>query len=1146
MDTPVARDDSATLVDATPVDATLVDDLERQLAQARERLERVRQARSRAAAQAAPGTAAGATAPGAAPGATVGIPRRGGDRSRAPLSFAQDQLWFLDRLAPGRATYNIPVPLRLRGALDATALAGALTDVVRRHEPLRTTFHADERGVAYTSILPPVELALPVLDLSGVDPAGRESADTESALAAALAEDAQTPFDLSADLKVRARLIRLGPDEHVLSLVVHHISTDGWSAGLLVTELGRCYRARRDHEPADLATLAIDYGDYAAWQRERVGELDRHLDYWATQLAGAPVLEFPTDRPRPATPSYRGAKATYRMPADVLAGLRALSRDSGASLFAVLYAGLNAVLSRYTGSEDIVAGTTSLGRTRPELESMVGFFVNVLVVRTDLSGDPTFREIVERTMRTLLDGWDHREAPFDKVVERSGARRDPSRNPLFQIGMDLQSATLLDFEIPGLAVEYLDVDIAAARFDIAVNGFEESDGIEFQIEYATDLFDASTIQRIFTHIERVLRAGTADPSLRLSRLPLLTDAERELIVTTWQGPAREFSTEPVHVQIARMAATQPEHPAAELDGVTLSFGELDRRADNLAHRLRARGVGRDDIVGLFLERGFDALVGMLGILKAGGAFAVMDPEHPPRRLAYLLADTATRTVVTRRDLVDRLGDSTGWAAVFVDEEQPGLPAGPPPEVADESSLVYVLYTSGSTGRPKGVVINHRALSNQLLFMGDVFDLGPADRTLQHMALIFDFGIGEIFAALVRGATLVFAPEAGRTDPGVLGHLLATRHVTHVNGPPAIIGRIEGEFPDLKYMIMGGEHVPAELINRWNVAGRLVVHGYGPTEATVGCTYYECERGVAWATTPPIGRAMPNRTAYILDRYGNLAPVGVAGEIVTGGEGLAIGYLNHPELTAEKFVDDPVRPGGRIYRTGDLGVWTPDGQIRILGRIDTQVKLNGLRVELEEIEAVLASHPAIAQATVALRADEGGQRLVGYLVPVAGASAPDEDDIRAHLIGELPPYLVPQHYVVLDALPLTRAGKIDRAALPAPDVAPREVDFLAPRTAAETTVADAFAAVLGRAGIGATDNFFELGGNSLQALQVISRLGGGVSIRDLYASPSVAMLAALLPHTGTGAADAPVDDWELLAQVEGLSDEEAARLLGEGI
>ena len=1029
----------------------------------------------------------------------------------APLSFQQEQLWFLDRLDPGRQTYNVPLALRLRGPLEVPAMRAAITALVRRHETLRTTI--DERdGVAVQVVAPaPDEVALPVVERPGED-------------ATALArQESSEPFDLVTGPLFRPRLFHIGPDDHLLTLSTHHIISDGWSLEVILGDVAEQYAAARTGSPAPLAELPIQYADFAAWQRDRlVGDaLERELDHWASTLDGAATLELPTDRPRPVTPSFAGDFVSATVAGEAMEKLRALARERRVTMFMVLIAAFNVLLSRYSGQRDVVIGTASAGRDLPELKGLVGFFTNMLVLRTDVSGDPTFAELLDRVRDVTLTAFSHQDVPFDKVVERVAGRRDPSRNPLFQVAVALLPPDAESKGSTGLQTSMVTVGTGGARFDIGINVGETPDALRIFVEYATDLFDRPRVERMLGHYGQLLAAVAADPGLRLSQVPLLTDEERRQVLHAWQGPAQPYRRAPVHQLVAEQAVRTPEGIAAVCAGRELTYGELDRRAGILARFLRERGVGREDVVGVALERGLDVPVALLGVLKAGGAFLAIDPSHPAARIDDVLHDAGTKILISQGYLRKRLPVADDREFVALDAvwaQESTLDSRALPELADADSMMYVLYTSGSTGKPKGVVVEHGGMCNYMLWLGDTYEMRPGARVLQYASLVFDLAEAEIFTALTRGATLILVPEDVKLSPPALSALIRDERCTYIGAPPALLGLVDpGPYPHLRGLLVGGEAFSGDLVNRWNLPGRVFVNGYGPTESTVGCIRYVCEH-VTWKSSPPIGRALPNRTAYLVDEYDNPVPVGVPGEILIGGEGLARGYLGRPDWTDERFVPDPFVPGGRVYRTGDLAAWTEDGQIQFLGRIDTQVKLRGQRIELEEIEARLTAHPAVAQAVVTMREDVPGQPwLVGYVVGAEVSPAA----LREHVAAELPSYMVPAVVVVLAELPLTPSGKVDRSALPAPAL-DRAADraFVPPRTRAEQTIAGVFAAVLALDRVGATDDFFELGGSSLQVAAVINRVrestGVTLPMRDVYTAPTVEAVATALSrgvHSG---------------------------------
>ncbi|MGA6161961.1 non-ribosomal peptide synthetase [Amycolatopsis magusensis] len=1033
---------------------------------------------------------------------------------RLPLSFGQEQLWFLDQLAPGRTTYNTAANHRLTGTLRHDLLHAALNDIVRRHESLRCTVHVDD-GAPYLLASPPAPVDLEYADLSGLDPEAREAAATEL-----LAERVDTPFDLTAGPLFRYTLVKLSPSEHILSQRFHHIITDGWSNGLMNAELAATYAALVNGDPPPDEPSVLRYADFAARQRELQanGGLEAQLEYWEKRLAGLPALDLPADRSRPAEQSFTGGSLSVILPPAILTAARAVVAERGISMFMLLSAAVAALLTRYTGQEDIPIGIATLGRTDPDFEELVGFFTNMVVLRADTAGDPVFGALLEQVAEHVMDAYDNQDAPFELVVDRVQPTRDLGRNPLFVVGLQLIDGRLsaTDFAMPGLRSEPVGLANPVSRFDLALNFVELTDELHLVIEYSADLFDRWRIEALAGHLAHLLHGACADPDRPLSRLPLMAEPERAELLAAGRGEFLEYGPEPVHAVVARTAAERPGHPAAVFQGEELSYGELERRAGALARYLRARGVQPGQIVAVAMERDLDALVTFLAVLKSGAAYVALDPANPANRLDYMLRDTATPLVLTQSRVRARIPESGPWQVFEVDREWAAVAAvegTPLPEWADRDSLAYVLYTSGSTGRPKGVLIEHRALRSFAESYRLVFDLVPEDRMLQLAALSFDMSHGEIFAGLCAGSTMVLVDQEAGTAPDALARLMRAQRTTYACMSPAMLSLVEaGPYPALRKIMMGAEAIPAEVVTKWNVEGRRLINVYGPTEAAVGCTAYECPPGPCHAA-PPIGVPFPDRRMYTVDKYGGLVPRGVPGELLIGGpEGLARGYLNQPGLTEAAFTADPFHPGGRVYHTGDLVRWTRDRQLEFVGRVDNQVKLRGLRIELEEIEAALLASPDVSTAAVSLRPDRRGEpRLVGYVTPVDGREvAPAE--LKAQALDRLPEYMVPTAWVVLERMPLTAARKVDRGALPdpAPDVAE---EFLAPRTPTEQTVAGVFTEVLGDQRIGAASSFFDNGGNSLEALRLVSRLNRAFGIRfklrRLFGNPTVRGIAAII-------------------------------------
>jgi amino acid adenylation domain-containing protein len=1041
----------------------------------------------------------------------------------SPLSFGQEQLWFLDQLTPGGTTYNILLATDLRGPLRVDVLQRCLTLLVERHEALRVTISAVD-GTPFQVVTPPSEVDLAVIDHSADAPEAQQQAVGRSIRAWS-----ELPFDLATGPLYRYRLLRLAPDHHVLLQNLHHIVTDGWSSAVMNAELTAAYRSLVGGDEPSFDSAGSRYTDFARAQRTSMQgtRLMEELDFWAERLAGLPVLEIPTDRPRGTSPSHPADSVNQTFPDEVLAQVRALASGHGVSPFMVLAAALDVVLSRYTGQEDIPIGVPMLARTEPELEDVVGLFVNMVVLRSDLSGDPSFAELLERTLDANLDLYEHQEVPFHLVVDRVQPVREPGRNPLFQVSMQVlgEANSGGALSLPGVTSTPIPLRSTGSRFDMAVDFVESANSLRVSVEYATDLFDRWRVEAMLGHIATVVAAAAQDPGLRLSQLPLLTDAERHELLSLGRGPVAEYADEPLHVGLAKRARSAPEATAVVCRGVELTYGELDRRADRLARYLRRLGVRHGDVVAVVLDRDLDAYVAMVGVLKAGGAYAMMDPKLPVARLDFMIRDTAAPVVLSRSALADRLPEAVGWARVLLDSDWDAVDAVPTDSPLEEwttrESLAYVLYTSGSTGTPKGVMIAHRAVSLFCEAYRRAFSLGSQDRLLQLPALNFDMSQGEIWTAFLVGGTVVAVSPEDAQSPEDLVALLRQQRVTYAGLPPAMQSVMDAEpYPALRYVMGGAEVLPPALVNKWNKPGRRYLNLYGPTECAIGQTAYEVEH-IEWTTPPPIGRPQLNRQVYVVDRWNGLVPRGVNGELLIGGDegGLARGYLNQPELTAEKFVPDPFDPRRTVYRSGDLVRWNAAGQIEFLGRMDNQVKLRGLRIELGEIETALQSHPSIARAVVIMRPDRRGENRLACYFTSSGPPAPTAE-LREHLATRLPDYMVPTAWVPLDEFPMNNDGwKIDRKALPEPVEDDHERQTVAPRTPTEAVVAQCFAEVLSVSQVGVDDSFFDIGGNSLQALRVVSRLNRcfsiRISVRLLYGNATAGAVAAAIDELVEG-------------------------------
>ncbi|MFI5527230.1 amino acid adenylation domain-containing protein [Kitasatospora sp. NPDC051853] len=1080
------------------------------------------------------------------------VPRGGG----LPLSFGQQRMWFLDRLEPGSDEYVVPMALRLTGPLDPAALRRAVDDTVAVHEVLRTRY-VPNGGDPVQVIDPPAPADFTLVDLAG-------EPDAEQRAAGLLEELTTRPFDLERDRPLRVTLVRTGPERHLLVLTLHHIAFDAWSMEIYLRDLRAAYDAAAAGEPSPLRRPAVQYADFAAWQREQqaAGAIDQQLGYWQDRLGGLTPVELPTDRLRAAVRDARGDNVIVDVPPAVGTALAELAGRHGATPFMLLLAAFQVLLGRYTGRDDVAVGTPVAGRTRPETEELVGFFSNNLVIRTDLAGDPVFTEVLDQVRRVSLEAFGQQDLPFERLVDALRPERDLSRNPLFQVMFDHQHMGGVPGSLGGAAIEPLRAGLTVAKFDLTVTVKERPDGrLHCWFEYATALFDRATVERMARHYLTLLGGIAAAPGRRVAELDLLGEAELRTVLTEWPDPegGRTALLDPAEEHglcvpelFARQAARTPEAVAVVSGGRQLTYAELDARADRFARRLRALGVGPETVVASCLERSPEAVVVLLGVLKAGGVYVPFDPQHPAERLDFMLADAGAGTVVTTRAFRDRFrGDHQ---VVTVDQEPEQDPDGPeaqdaPLPAVRPGSLAYVIYTSGSTGRPKGVMIEHRSYAHHCRVIADAYGLAPGERVVLLSALTFDVAMDQIAATLLAGATVVVGDPVFWT-PAELPARLAEHGVTVVEITPAYY-RAMMESPDLgrlgalKLMNVGSDVVTGHDARRWaetGLPGRFLCN-YGPTEATVTCLLHPVDRTAGeggGAAALPIGRPVAGTRAYVLDAELRPVPVGVPGELCLGGVRLARGYHRRPELTADRFVPDPVSgvPGARLYRTGDLVRHRPDGTIEFLGRMDHQVKVRGLRIELGEIEAALTRHPALQEAVVlAAEPAPGERRLVGYLVARPGEEVPEPAELRGHLRELLPEYMIPTAWVPLDALPLTASKKVDRKALPDPAAAGADGTraYLAPRDPAEEAVAAVWCEVLGVERVGARDDFFLLGGHSLLATRVLAGIQEAFAVelplRRLFEATTVAELAAVVVEA-------------VEADIAGLSDDEVAGLLAE--
>ncbi|TMG83949.1 MAG: amino acid adenylation domain-containing protein [Betaproteobacteria bacterium] len=1055
-----------------------------------------------------------------------------------PLSLAQQQLWVLNRLLAGRPVYNVSIVLRLEGALDSAALQRALGEIVRRHEALRTSFET-EHGSPVQVIAPQLEFAIEMEELGTLPASERVAEARRRAHEAAL-----RPFDLERAPLLRAHLLRLGELEHWLLLTLHHIITDGWSSGVLQHELSLLYEAFRDRRPSPLPELPVQYADYALWQRDWLQgkDYERQLGFWKEALAGLPVLELPADRPRPPAASYRGGRVRFALAENLTLKLKELGRRERATLFMTLFAALQVLLYRYSGQEDIAVGVPIAGRARAELEGMIGYFVNMLVLRGDLSGEPSFIDCLARVREGALAAYAHQDVPFAKLVEELALRRDPSRNPLFQVSFGLENVPARALRLPGLIASVVDgVGNGTAKFDLDFSLTECQGTLDVVIEYATDLFDAGTIERMAEHWKALLEAIVANPKQRIADLPLLPEAERAQLLVQWNATAVEYPDHRcIHELFEEHAQRAPQATAVVFEGQELTYAEVDMRANRLAQQLRTLGVGPEVLVAIAMERSTEMIVALLGILKAGGAFVPLDPSYPAGRLAFMLEETQAPVLLTQQQLRAQLPAYAGHT-LYLDRDWKSIarqPGDNPGCVAKARNLAYVIYTSGSTGQPKGVTVEHRSVVNYLSWLGRAFPLTAGDRVLQKTPISFDASVEEIFFPLVSGAALVIARPAAHRSVAELVGVLKGQRITVLQVVPSLLRSIleHADFRGcdaLRLILCGAEMLSQDLVRRLREQSRAeLVNLYGPTETTVSSTFWRCQSDAnPTSVSAPIGRPIANTHVIILDRSGQLLPRGVPGELCIGGAGVARGYLHRPELTAQYFVPDPLssNPQARLYKTGDLARHRPDGTLEFLGRRDQQVKIRGYRIEPGEVEAVLKQHVAVQDAVVLAREDRlGEKRLVAYTVGARARSSPS-GELRAFLLSRLPDYMVPAAFVSLDALPLTAHGKVDRVSLAAiaPEFEKASQERVAPCNAVEVQLMRIWEQVLDVSPIGMQDNFFALGGDSLGAVRVIDRIEqllGRQLPPDLlwYQEGTIESLArALLDESGTPVWSGPV-------------------------
>jgi amino acid adenylation domain-containing protein len=1059
---------------------------------------------------------------GVATGTRPAIAKRTGS-GPAPLSFGQQRLWFLHQLEPEATAYNISEAVRLRGGLDIASLARALTETSRRHEVLRTVY-AMVDGEPRQIVQPAAPVSLPLVRLTRL-PSPRREAEARQIAAAIAAQ----PFDLGFGPVLRAALLELDREDHVLVLSLHHIAIDGWSMVLLVRELTLLYGALIGGAPSPLPELPLQYSDFAAWQRGWLqGEtLESQLRYWRENLAGAPTqLALPVDRPWPAVQTSRGGRTEIQVDTGTAACLRDLARSQGATLFMVLLGGLAALLRRITGQDDLLLGTPAAGRGRPEIEGLIGFFINTLVLRADLSGDPDLLTLISRIKDTVLGADAHQDLPFERLIDALELPRDLSRSPLFQVLLAFQNLPPVE-EQPG-TLDLAPFPFAAqqAQFELHFALVDTPGELFGVLEYRTELFDATSARRLVRHFEALLAGIARAPRSSFSQLSLLSPAEEQQLVREWNDTAVAYAwrreRRGLHHLCEEQAARTPGKIAASCEGESLTCAELDARANRLARHLRSLGCGPETRVAIAMERSLELLVALLGTLKSGAAYVPLDPEYPRERLAFMLDDARPAVLLTQERL--RAALPTTAAPILTlhadGRESRDRDGGALDERADDLQLAYVIYTSGSTGRPKGAMVHHAGIRNRLAWMQEAYALGPADTVLQKTPYSFDVSVWEFFWPLLAGARVAFARPGEHRDPAALVSRIAAERVTVLHFVPSMLQAFLAE-PDLsrcgslRLVVCSGEALPPELVRRFHerLPGVRLENLYGPTEASVDVTSWGCSAASGHRTVP-IGRPIANTRIQLLDRGGLPVPIGIAGELAIGGINVGRGYLERPDLTADRFVPDPFAearseaPGARLYRTGDLSRHRSDGAIEYLGRIDHQVKVRGFRIELGEIENVLTLHPAVREAAVTVR-DVGGSRQLVACVVMPASGAVETEELRRFVLERLPEHMAPAFFVVLDALPLSPNGKLDRQSLPAPSPAAAGVEFESPATVAEETLAFVWAETLGLDRVGVRDNFFSLGGDSILSLRVVARareLGLSFTLQQIFQHQTVRDLA----------------------------------------
>ena len=1032
-----------------------------------------------------------------------------------PMSFAQQRLWFIEQLQPGNFANHIWGALRLTGFLNQAALSQTFNEIVCRHEVLRTSF-AMMKGKPVQIIIPTLKLDLSTINLEGL-----AEVEQEAEIQKLVIQEIQQPFNLEQAPLLRVNLLCLKETEHILVLTMHHVISDGWSVGVLVEEVTTLYEAFSNGQPSKLTELPIQYVDFTSWQQQKLqGEvLKSQISYWKQQLKGAPqLLELPTDKPRPVVTSFQGAIYSFELSYELHLALKRLSQQQGSTLFMTLLAAFKTLLYHYTYSEDIIIGSPIANRDRTELEGLIGLFANTIALRTNLAGNPTFEELLTRVRKVALDAYAHQDLPFEQLVEELQPQRNLSYTPVFQVMFVLQNTPMPVFELPALTLAPLQIDNGSAKFDLTLEITETREKLFASLEFDTDLFELPTIKRMARHFEALLEAIVVNPQQRLSDLPLLTEFEQHQLLREWNDTEIEYPQDKcIYELFEAQVEKTPDAVAVVFKNQELTYRELNQRANQLAHYLQKLGVKPEVLVGICVERSLEMVIGLLAILKAGGAYVPLDPSYPQERIAFILEETQASVLLTQASLFELIPQHHQAQVVCLDTDWHLIAQQSQENLFSQltaDNLAYTIYTSGSTGKPKGVQISHIALSNFLHSMKESPGLTSSDTLLAVTTYSFDIAALELFLPIIIGARLVIASREIVADGTQLSAKLVDSKATVIQATPAtwqllLAAGWGGGNHQLK-ILCGGEALPGHLAKQLLERCDCLWNMYGPTETTIWSAASQVE---TVDNTVPISTPIANTQIYILDKYHQLVPVGVTGELCIGGEGLARGYFHRPDLTAEKFIPNTFsyKPA-RLYRTGDLARYLPNGDIEYIGRIDNQVKVRGFRIELGEIEAIISQYPGVQEVAVVIHASEiDSQRIVAYIVP-REEQVPTISELRGFLEAKLPSYMIPAAFLTLKALPLTSNGKVDRKALPKPDnTRPQlEVVYQQPQTEIEQTIADIWQEVLNVEDLGIYDNFFELGGHSLLLVQVHSKLREvfkrDLSLLDLFRYPTIKSLA----------------------------------------